>query len=60
MKSHKFGPVQHTSADNDHPYQKCQLCGKVCFQEGDDYFNMVCMSVNREMEDLRKKLENKS
>lgn len=58
--NHKFGQVQHTNSDNDQPYRKCEKCGKVMFEYGDDHFNMVCSEAVKDREYLRQKLEGKN
>lgn len=55
--NHKFGEVRHTNAYDDHPYVKCEICGKVMFLSGDDFFNMECQAASEQRESLRNKLE---
>lgn len=39
-------------------YWKCQRCGSVCFDKGDDYFNMICFEAVEDRENIRKRLMN--
>ena len=36
-------------------YRKCSSCGNVCFDEGDELFNINCNVVGAKREALRKK-----
>ncbi len=38
-------------------YRKCVRCGKVMFEQGDDYFNMICQPSVFQQEDTRRRLE---